>query len=67
MAPNHRALTNKMDRVLIIWEREILRIIYGPVYENGYWRMKINYKICITGTVFKVRLFYKEEIFLSML
>jgi hypothetical protein len=24
------------------WERKILRKIYGPTYENGHWRIKIN-------------------------
>jgi len=32
MAPNHRALKNKLDRAFIIWEREILRKIYGAIY-----------------------------------
>jgi len=54
MASNYRALTNKMDRPLIIWERENSRKIYGPLYENGYWRIKMNYEICIIVTVFKV-------------
>jgi hypothetical protein len=34
--------TNKMGRVLMTWERKILRIIYGPTYENGHWRIKTN-------------------------
>jgi hypothetical protein len=28
--------------MLIPWERKILRKIYGPTYENGHWRIKIN-------------------------
>jgi hypothetical protein len=31
-----------MGRVLMMWERKIFRIIYGPTYENGHWRIKIN-------------------------
>jgi hypothetical protein len=36
------ALTNKMDKMLMPWERKIMRKIYGPTYENGHWRIKIN-------------------------
>jgi hypothetical protein len=32
-------LKNEMERVLMTWERKILRKIYGPTYENGYWRI----------------------------
>jgi uncharacterized protein YqfB (UPF0267 family) len=28
--------------MLMIWERKILRKIYGPAYENGNWEIKIN-------------------------
>jgi hypothetical protein len=35
-------LTNKMERMLMTWERKILRKIYGPTYENLHWRIKIN-------------------------
>jgi len=35
-------LTNKMERALMTWERKILR----KIYENGYWRIKINEDIC---------------------
>jgi hypothetical protein len=35
-------LTNKMEKMLITWERKILRKIYGPTCENGHWRIKIN-------------------------
>ena len=31
---------------LMIWERKILRKMYGQIYENGYWRIKINEEIC---------------------
>jgi hypothetical protein len=34
-----------MERVLMMWERKILRKIYGPTYENGYWRTKMNQEI----------------------
>jgi hypothetical protein len=33
-------LTNKMEEVLIMRERNILRNIYGPAYENDYWKTK---------------------------
>jgi hypothetical protein len=29
-----------MARALMMWERKILRGIYGPTYENGSWRKK---------------------------
>jgi hypothetical protein len=28
--------------MIMTWEREILREIYGRTYENGHWRIKIN-------------------------
>jgi hypothetical protein len=34
-----------MERVLMKWERKILRKIYGSIYENGYWRIKMNQEI----------------------
>jgi hypothetical protein len=39
-------LTNKMERTLMMWERKILRKIYGLTYENGYWGTKMNQEIC---------------------
>jgi hypothetical protein len=35
-------LTNKMEKMPMTWERKSLRKIYGPTYENGHWRIKIN-------------------------
>jgi len=26
----------------LTWDRRILRKIYGPTYENCYWRIKVN-------------------------
>jgi hypothetical protein len=40
-----RTLTNKMERVLMTWERKIVRKIHGPTYENGCWRIKMNQEI----------------------
>ncbi|KAJ4445732.1 hypothetical protein ANN_12417 [Periplaneta americana] len=31
-----------MEEQLMTWERKILRKIYGPKYENGYWRIRYN-------------------------
>jgi len=45
MIPYHEFLTNKMDSIFKIWERKILKKIYGPSYGNGYCRIKINHKI----------------------
>jgi hypothetical protein len=25
-----------------MWERKILRIIFGPTYGSGYWRINMN-------------------------
>jgi hypothetical protein len=36
---------NKMERVLMMWERKILRKIYGPTYENGCERIKMSQEI----------------------
>ena len=49
--------------MLAIWERKILRKIYGPVKDNGTWRIRTNQKIydlykdknIVTGTDIKVR------------
>jgi hypothetical protein len=33
------------DRLLSIFERRILRYIFGPVEENGTWRRRYNYEL----------------------
>jgi hypothetical protein len=33
---------DKREKMLLTWERKILRKIYGPTKENGLWRMKTN-------------------------
>jgi hypothetical protein len=35
-------LTSKTERMLMTWERKILRKICGPTRENGQWRIKTN-------------------------
>jgi hypothetical protein len=35
-------LTSKTEKMLMTWERKILRKIYGPTKENGQWRIKTN-------------------------
>ena len=35
-------LTSKMEKMLMKWERKILRKIYGPTKENGQRRIKMN-------------------------
>jgi hypothetical protein len=37
-----RTLTSKMEKMLMTWERKILRKIYGPTKENGQWGIKTN-------------------------
>jgi hypothetical protein len=47
--------------MVMTWERNILRKIYGPTYESGHWRIKINseleskYKSQDIVSVIKVR------------
>ena len=38
-------VTNKIEKMLMTWERKILRKMYGPIKENGQWRIKINLKL----------------------
>ena len=35
-------LTSKIEKILMTWERKILRKIYGPTKENGLCRIKTN-------------------------
>jgi hypothetical protein len=35
-------LTIKMKTALMTWERKIMRKIYGPKYQNGFWGTKMN-------------------------
>ena len=35
-------LTSKTVKMLMTWERKILKKIYGPTKENGQWRIKTN-------------------------
>jgi hypothetical protein len=38
-------LTEKMGKLLLTWERKVLRKICGPTKENGCWRIKMNHEI----------------------
>jgi hypothetical protein len=38
-------VTGKMASTLMTLEREILRKIYGPKYEQGVWRIRSNLEI----------------------
>ena len=35
-------LKSKMEKMLMTWERKIMRKIYGPTKENLQWRIKTN-------------------------
>ena len=54
-------LTNKIEKMLMTWERKIVRKIYGPTNESGQWRIKTNlelmtkYKSQDIVTVIKIR------------
>ena len=38
-------LTSKMEKMLMTWERKILRKIYEPTKENGQWGIKTNEEV----------------------
>jgi len=38
-------LTNKIEKMIMTWERKIVRKIYGPTKENGQWRIKTNLEL----------------------
>ena len=38
-------LTNKTEKMLMTWERKILRKIYGPTKKNGQRRIKTNLEL----------------------
>jgi len=40
-----RTLTMEEERALAVFERKILRKIYGPVKENELWRIRRNYEL----------------------
>jgi hypothetical protein len=35
-------MTKKDEQALLIFERKIFRTIYGPKYEDGEWKSKMN-------------------------
>jgi len=35
-------MTKKEEEALLIFERKIFRIIYGPKYEDGEWKIRMN-------------------------
>jgi len=35
-------VTKKEEQAVLIFERKILRRIYGPKYENGEWKSRTN-------------------------
>jgi hypothetical protein len=53
-------LTSKIEKMLMTWERKILRKVYGPTKESGQWRIKTNeelrtkYKSQDTVTIIKI-------------
>jgi len=41
-----RTLTNRDEQHLRIFERRILRKVFGPVQnEDGFWRIRMNYEL----------------------
>jgi hypothetical protein len=39
-------LSKNSENALSTFEREILRRIYGPVQDNGQWRIRYNNELC---------------------
>jgi hypothetical protein len=39
-------LSKKSESALSIFEKSILRRIYGPVQDNGQWRIRYNKDLC---------------------
>jgi len=37
--------SEKIEKILMTWERKILRKIYGPTMEKGQWRIKTNLEL----------------------
>jgi hypothetical protein len=35
-------LTDSDERSLQTWDRKVSRKIYGPVYDNGIWKIRTN-------------------------
>jgi hypothetical protein len=35
-------MTRKEEQALLVFERKIFRRIYGPKYENGEWKIRMN-------------------------
>ena len=40
--PEVWTLTKKEEQAVLIFERKIFRGIYGPKYENGEWKSRMN-------------------------
>jgi hypothetical protein len=55
-------LTNQYEQYLRIFERRILREIFGPVQnEDGYWRIRMNYELNkLTETHSEIYIKYKN-------
>jgi hypothetical protein len=51
--------SDKTEKMLMTWERKILRKIYGPTKENRQWRINLElikkYKSQDIVTVIKIR------------
>jgi hypothetical protein len=39
-------LSKTDERLLTVFERRILRCIFGAVQENGVWRKRYNHELC---------------------
>jgi hypothetical protein len=52
-------LTANDERSLRTWQRKVLRKIYGPVYDNGIWRIRTNKELMVLyqelGTVAEIK------------
>jgi hypothetical protein len=38
-------MTKKEEQAVLVFKRKIFRRIYGPKYENGEWRTRMNQEL----------------------
>jgi 2-oxo-4-hydroxy-4-carboxy--5-ureidoimidazoline (OHCU) decarboxylase len=38
-------MTKKEEQALLIFERKIFIRIYGPIYEDGKWKVRTNHEL----------------------
>jgi hypothetical protein len=54
-------MTNKNEKMLMTWERKILRKIYGPTKKNEQWRIKTNSELVTKYKIPRYSNCYKDS------